>query len=100
MSKYVLTTSGDPAFPLAYGSTCRHCGRDIVKHSLDGWVDPEATGDDSIWRETCDSNDTERAAPHEPARTCTDCGRYEDRSDGMFVPDLPDMCPACDGLLA
>ena len=52
--------------PLAIESaTCDHCGRFIV---LDGgrWIDPEATGDDAIWRETCDANDTERAAPHEP----------------------------------
>lgn len=43
---------------------CRHCGRTIV---LDGdvWVDPEATGDDSIWRETCEAHDT-FIAEHEP----------------------------------
>jgi hypothetical protein len=29
------------------------------------WVDPEATGDDSIWREVCDSHDT-FTAEHEP----------------------------------
>jgi hypothetical protein len=45
---------------------CRHCGRSIV---LDGdrWVDPEATGDDSVWRETCDAHDT-FVAEHEPTR--------------------------------
>jgi hypothetical protein len=44
--------------------TCRHCGRSIV--SAGGtWIDPEATGDDSVWRETCDSNDTFEAQ-HEP----------------------------------
>jgi hypothetical protein len=30
-----------------------------------GWVDPEATGDDAIWRETCDAADT-FIADHEP----------------------------------
>lgn len=43
---------------------CQHCERAII---LDGgiWVDPEATGDDSIWRETCDAHDT-FTAEHEP----------------------------------
>lgn len=37
--------------------TCKHCGRVIVQ--ADGaWIDPEATGDDAIWRETCDEHDT------------------------------------------
>jgi hypothetical protein len=52
--------------------TCRHCGRDIIQASSDPygvpdglWIDPEATGDDSIWRETCDSHDTFQA-DHEP----------------------------------
>lgn len=36
---------------------CAHCARNIVRE--DGcWVDPEATGDDSMWRETCDGNET------------------------------------------
>lgn len=44
-------------------TTCRYCQRRIVL--LDGsWIDPEATGDDSIWRETCDEHDT-FAAEHE-----------------------------------
>lgn len=44
--------------------TCKHCGRTIV---LDGdvWVDPEAKGDDNVWRETCDANDTFEAT-HDP----------------------------------
>ena len=38
-------------------STCSHCGRAIVFE--DGvWVDPLATGDDAVWRETCDAHDT------------------------------------------
>lgn len=44
--------------------TCRHCSRQIV-YEEGYWVDPEATGDDSIWRETCDANDTFEAR-HEP----------------------------------
>lgn len=43
---------------------CRHCGREIVLEA-DRWVDPEATGDDSIWREVCDAHDT-FTAEHEP----------------------------------
>ena len=36
---------------------CQYCGRDIIQ--IDGiWVDPLATGDDAVWRETCDSHDT------------------------------------------
>lgn len=38
-------------------STCKHCGR-AVTEVAGAWVDPEAIGDDSIWRETCDKNDT------------------------------------------
>ena len=46
-------------------STCRHCQRTIL--SEDGlWIDPAATGDDSIWRETCDAHDT-FIADHEPS---------------------------------
>jgi len=45
--------------------TCKHGGREIVKTSEGVWVDPEATGDDSIWPETCDSHDT-FMADHEP----------------------------------
>lgn len=44
--------------------TCQHCERPIV--NVNGvWVDPEATGDDSVWRETCDQHDT-FTAEHEP----------------------------------
>lgn len=47
-------------------AVCKHCDRDIVK--VDGtWVDPQATGDDAIWRETCDNNHLDRAAEHEPS---------------------------------
>jgi hypothetical protein len=44
--------------------TCRHCGRSIVNDN-GTWVDPEASGDDIMWRETCDSHDTFQA-DHEP----------------------------------
>jgi len=36
---------------------CFHCGRTITATST-GWADMEATGDDKIWRYTCDENDT------------------------------------------
>lgn len=43
---------------------CRHCGRAIFSHD-GGWIDPNATGDDLVWRETCDAHDT-FPAEHEP----------------------------------
>ena len=44
---------------------CRFCDRRI--NFVGGlWVDPEATGDDAIWWETCDSNHEDRIAAHEP----------------------------------
>lgn len=54
----------DRAVDALMGTTCRHCGRRIEQ--VEGlWIDPEATGDDSIWRETCDEHDT-FTAEHEP----------------------------------
>lgn len=50
--------------PRATTRTCRHCERGIVNEG-GRWIDPEATGDDSVWRETCDSHDT-FVADHEP----------------------------------
>jgi len=47
-------------------TTCLHCEREIVWDHIDGWVDPEADGDDIIWRETCDRHDT-FVAEHEPS---------------------------------
>jgi hypothetical protein len=45
-------------------ASCHYCHRVIVED--DGrWVDLEASGDDSIWRETCDGHDT-FTAEHEP----------------------------------
>ena len=46
-------------------ATCTHCEREITKSHDGPWVDPLATGDDSVWRETCDSHDT-FIADHEP----------------------------------
>ena len=46
-------------------SYCTHCERRIVTDREGRWVDPEATGDDSIWREVCDAHDT-FTAEHEP----------------------------------
>jgi len=47
------------------GAHCKHCERAIVL-VRGTWVDPEASGDDVIWRETCDQHDT-FTAEHEPA---------------------------------
>jgi hypothetical protein len=44
---------------------CRHCGRPIEFSPEGIWIDPQATGDDSVWRETCDAHDT-FTAEHEP----------------------------------
>ena len=62
----------DRAVDALMGTTCRHCGRRIERDAADvaagyegRWIDPEATGDDSVWRETCDQHDT-FTADHEP----------------------------------
>ena len=47
-------------------SVCRHCDRTIELDPEETWIDPEATGDDWIWRETCDAHDT-FIADHEPS---------------------------------
>jgi hypothetical protein len=49
---------------------CKHCERQILD-SPDGWIDPEAYGDDSIWRESCQGNTDDPWAPHEPVDTST-----------------------------
>lgn len=46
-------------------ATCRLCGREVTRIADEGWVDPEATGDDSVWRTTCDASETFEAC-HEP----------------------------------
>jgi hypothetical protein len=43
---------------------CVHCERTVYLDTDGRWVDPEATGDDSIWREVCDQHDA-FYAPHE-----------------------------------
>ena len=43
---------------------CRYCYRPIIETS-EGWADPQATGDDRLWRFTCDSHDT-FTAEHQP----------------------------------
>lgn len=54
-----------PGVPASKSSTCRHCHRGI-QFVDDRWIDPEATGDDVIWRETCADNHEDRIAAHEP----------------------------------
>ena len=46
-------------------STCRYCDREIV-YDGEHWGDPDAKGEDSTWRLTCDANTDDPAAPHEP----------------------------------
>lgn len=57
---------------------CHHCLRTII---LDGdiWVDPEASGDDAIWRETCDAHDT-FTAEHEPS-TAVEFYQFQDGTE-------------------
>jgi hypothetical protein len=55
-----------PCTMCRHATTCRHCGRGIELDSDGRWVNPDAHGDDSIWRETCEDHDT-FAAEHEPS---------------------------------
>lgn len=63
-------SEGDPdswaviGLKLREESTCRHCSRRIVLDAS-GWIDPQATGDDSVWSEVCDGHETVEA-DHEP----------------------------------
>ena len=43
---------------------CKHCQRIIVEREGE-WIDPNASGDDRIWRYICDEHDTLQAN-HEP----------------------------------
>ena len=44
---------------------CKHCHRQIKE--LNGeWIDPNATGDDEVWRYSCDENEHDIYASHEP----------------------------------
>lgn len=39
-------------------ATCEACGR-LIETDADGtWIDPEADGDDAIWRYSCDQSKT------------------------------------------
>ncbi len=78
---------------------CRHCERVIVLDEDGRWIDPEAPatpeeGDDFIWRETCDANDLDRIAAHEPS-TCRVCGSALDDEGYCTLPKTPgtDHCP-------
>lgn len=61
----VLTLELAEGLEDATEGVCRHCSRRILEESEGSWVDPEASGDDSVWRETCDAHDT-FTAEHEP----------------------------------
>lgn len=68
-------------------ATCRHCLRNIVFDMHAGWVDPEATGDDGMWRTTCDSNHGDRIAAHEPEiKEDVDAGRDRTTSPSINLP--------------
>lgn len=54
-----------PLGPPKKTEICQHCERTIVQTVEGTWIDPEATGDDDIWSDTCDSHDT-FIADHEP----------------------------------
>jgi hypothetical protein len=62
---------------------CRHCGRRVVKDIEGRWVDPEATGDDSVWRETCDAHEDDFVAAHEPVEE-----KPHKRTDELKVDDV------------
>jgi hypothetical protein len=63
-------------------STCLHCQRPITRQPDGSWVDPQAHGDDSIWRETCDSNHDSFRAEHEPH-----IGGDRERTSRPYRPD-------------
>ncbi len=64
-------------------ATCKHCSRSITREN-GAWVDPEATGDDAVWRETCDAHDT-FTAEHEP-----DDNGYADMANRALTASLTD----------
>lgn len=70
---------------------CTHCGRSIV-HTNEGWIDPQAKGDDSVWRETCDKNDS-FTAEHEPSEAEDD----EDFCEECVGPHSNVLCENCHG---
>lgn len=70
---------------------CRFCHRWVVNDPNDGWVDPEATGDDVMWRETCEAHDTFEAE-HEPL-LCPSCGTETVVVEHPIYD--PVRCPSC-----
>lgn len=50
----------------AQKAVCRYCQREIVDNPDEGWVCPEAEGDDLIWRTSCEDNHVTLAGEHEP----------------------------------
>lgn len=87
-------------------TTCRHCGRAIGQDTEGAWVDPEATSDDRVWRETCDQHDT-FTAEHEPDPLDVPLGDLPHGTTGTPVQELlvrladdhhnDPRSPACDG---
>jgi hypothetical protein len=87
--EHIVVTEADLAT-----ATCKHCGRTITREN-GAWVDPEATGDDAMWRETCDLDDT-FTAEHEPDITldqvideATEMGLLDDEP----TPKRPGLSP-------
>lgn len=69
------------------------------------WIDPEATGDDRTWRETCGSNEDDPYAPHEPEEddaedeaTCRHCQKriIDADSDEAQAEELQEKLDALD----
>lgn len=61
---------------------CRHCHREIIFDGL--WIDNNAIGDDQVWSETCDSNDS-FIANHEPMDTCEYCDATDSYNFGQCI---------------
>lgn len=59
-------------------ATCRNCNRSVVNEN-GTWIDPEATGDDIVWRETCEASTT-FTAEHEPDAPSTSTKIIETRN--------------------
>ncbi|CAB4145885.1 hypothetical protein UFOVP1219_21 [uncultured Caudovirales phage] len=71
-------------------NTCKHCQREIVS-TEEGWADPLATGDDSVWRLSCDKNDT-FTAEHDVEETfCCDTPRPKGFT---YFPNVT-VCDTC-----
>lgn len=70
---------------------CVHCQREIVWEPQDDrWIDPQASGDDVIWRDHCDSNDHTLQAEHQPTPARPRCiwrDGYESEEPGAILQD-------------